>query len=277
MKTKQQIQDDPQLRRQHAMEGVLRRLAATEHAQALVLRGGLTAQLWVAPARRPTQDVDFLALGPSASRGDASQPAAGAARLREVLSVQLDDGVTFQAESLLWEVIFPETVKPGARVLVGYQSLGQPEVLQIDIGYGDPLVPEAEWLDYPTLLPGPSARVQVAGPELGFAWKVHGLFEFGAGRWRAKDLHDLWLFVRHAHLDPGRLRSAIATAFSARGLSLSSADRLLSGEFGHSKGAERKWKALRKHRQDPTIPEGHREICEEVAAYLRPVFAQLGA
>lgn len=57
---------------------------------------------------------------------------------------------------------------------------------QIDLAVGDPMCV-------------PPRRIAVAGvgdvlacaPETLFGWKLHGLCEFGPGRWRAKDLFDL--------------------------------------------------------------------------------------
>jgi len=80
-----------------ALEGVLRRLAASPRAESLVLEGGvLLASL---DARRPTRDVDLT------TSSLPSDPEAVRAVIGEVLRMRVDDGVTFDLASLHAEAI----------------------------------------------------------------------------------------------------------------------------------------------------------------------------
>jgi len=183
------------------------------------------------------------------------------------------DGLRFHAGAVRSELTWTETPFPGSRFHVSATMDTQDVLLQVDVGYDDPLVPPPVWVDYPTVL-GPAVRVLACRPELGCAWKVQGLFE--GKHWRAKDLHDIFLIARHSPLDRPALTEAVRVAFESRGTPLSAAGRLLRGEFGASRTSRLKWRKFRQERSDPAIPADHREVVAFVAAVLRPVFAALG-
>src|SRR5262249_1614166 len=176
----------------HILHGVLRRWSRSVHTEDFVLRGGLMTQLWTGPSRRFTRDIDFLGLY-------ARDPGATLNRLHYMLAVAVDDGLSFDLDSLRAAGLWQETAFAGHRLTLIVRSGGeQKRTLQIDVGFGDPLVPPAQWIDYPCLIGSP-VRVQAIRPELLTAWKLHGLFERGARRWQAKDLYDLQLLTTHCH------------------------------------------------------------------------------
>ena len=232
------------LSRAAAMDHILRRTAQTDAAAQWVLRGGVLARWWCLPYPRPADDVDFLALY------DFDQPRTDG----------LIAGLGI-AQASPTEVIWAETDSPGLR----YQLRIGAEVIQVDIGFGDPLTDPPRWWDCPTDS-GP-ARLQVVRPSTGLAWKLHGLFEFEDGHWRSKDLHDIVLFLQHADLDRARLPAAIRLAFDSRDTPIGAIDRLLCDEMGHSRGSRGNWQQLSQKRAD-VLPM--REAFSIAAAQLRP-------
>lgn len=209
-----------------AIEAILRRLAASPQRELFVVRGGIVTAHYVSPHPRPSADLDLLAELPF-------EPDDLGRRLAEVVALALDDGATLVHERE--EIIWAETEFPGLRSFWRHHPTEPP--LQVDIGWGDPLVDGPLAVE---LLPGLSLRC--CRPETMFAWKVHGLFEHGPGHWRAKDLHDLDLLSRFASLDQDRVTRALVVAFESRGDSLALIDRLLDDELGHSRGSRRKWR-----------------------------------
>ncbi|MDY7232565.1 nucleotidyl transferase AbiEii/AbiGii toxin family protein [Hyalangium rubrum] len=245
-----------------AAMGLLRRLARSPVAEELILRGGMMMRLWSGSVPRPVEDIDFLARFPF----DA---AATVARLESLCRVEVEDGMRFGA--LRSEVIWAETAFPGMRVFVevALRDTEQPLELRIDTGFGDPMDPPAMWMDHP-LEEGTAARVLACRPETLFAWKVHGLFERGPGRFRPKDLFDVYLLARHAPLDAALLPRALRLAFDSRGDSLELTSRLVAGEFGQSPWSLEKWARFRN-----SLPEGRpeqlSEVVTSVARVLGPV------
>ena len=235
------------------MEAILRAVAQVpEAASAWVLRGGLLSQWWSQPYPRPADDVDFLALYPfDQARSD---------RLIDALP-----GVVRAADT---EVIWEETASPGLR----YQLRAHGAQVQVDLGFGDPLDPPPVWWTYPSL-EAPQPRLQVIRPETGAAWKLHGLFEELERHWRSKDLHDLWLILHHATLDPALLSGAIRLAFESRRTPLWVMDRLMAGAKGQSRSSQKRWERLQAELPPPIPPL--REAADTLARRLAPVVEAL--
>jgi hypothetical protein len=51
--------------------------------------------------------------------------------------------------------------------------------VQVDVGIGDAVVPEPEWLEYPSLLDFPMPRLKVYRPETAIAEKLHAMGHAG--------------------------------------------------------------------------------------------------
>jgi hypothetical protein len=242
---------------------VLRRLARTPERESFVLRGGLMMRLWSGPVPRPVEDLDFLGRFPV----DAADTVT---RLESVLRIGVEDGFSFGA--LKSEVIWAETAFPGVRVFVETRLPGVDGSfeLRIDTGFGDPMDPGPAWTEY-DVGEAEAARVLACRPETLLGWKVHGLFERGKGRFRPKDLFDVYLLTRYAPLDVPLLPRALRLAFESRGDSLALMERLMAGEFGRSPWSHEKWARYR-HSQPEGRPEALAEVVAAVATALRPTW-----
>ncbi len=247
---------------------VLRRLARSSEVEALVLRGGLMMRLWSGPVPRPVEDLDFLARFPFDAAGTVS-------RLESVLRVEVGDGFSFGA--LRSEVIWAETPFPGVRAFVETRLPGVEGAfeLRIDTGFGDPMEPGPAWTEY-DVGEGGVARVLACRPETLVGWKMHGLFERGKGRFRPKDLFDVYLLTRYAPLEAELLPRALRLAFESRGDSLEVMERLMMGEFGRSPWSLEKWARYRAS-QPEGRPEALADVVSAVASALRPVWEKASA
>jgi hypothetical protein len=248
------------------MLGWLRRVARSPHRERLVLRGSLLTSAWC-PGRRAA-DVDHLVLD-----GFAHDEARA---LVDMLLAAPDDSVTFDGATIEHAVIWAETPSPGLRTkVIGRDAAGATALLQIDLGQGDELV-------HPPVPVSIDACPTVLGvtPETMFGWKTDGLFEFGHGSWRAKDLYDLWLIDRHVALSQEAVVIAVRTAFAHQGMALSVADRFLfDTSWGASRGSRRRWESFGRRSgiaaSSPGLP-GLLETIAHVRARLLPIFAALG-
>ena len=204
-----------------------------------ILRGGLVMRRYLAPMPRPVEDVDYLLLVDDMEG------------LRELARSAYD---------VDYETTWEETQHPALRadIPVGGASV------RIDLGWGDPMpIPPVD-MTFGDII------VRVPAAEQLFAWKVHGLFERGRGRWRAKDLYDLYGMIENADMDRDLIPECIATAFESRGDDAEAMTAVFfAGEMGLSRGSRRKWRKLRETR--PDAPEDHLPILEAVRSYLRPL------
>jgi len=248
------------------LQGFVRRLARSAHAQRFVVRGSLVTAEWC-PGARPAADVDLVGTGPW-------DPDAARVAIREVLR-ERDDVTSFDAEIASFEVIWADTPFPGLRTKIRGSLAADGATtreLQIDLGYGDPLAvpPVATTI-------GGDGPVLAVRPETMFGWKAHGLFEFGRGQWRAKDLYDLWLLAERVPMDGSAVVRSVEVAFASRGLPLSAADRFLFDDrWGGSRGSRRRWESFaRKSGLGEAVPRIEVAV-GVVRARLASVLAALG-
>lgn len=170
----------------YATERLLYRLSRSQYAERFVLKGALLLLVWLGETIRPTRDADLLGFG--------ELDAEALARIfREICDVHVQpDGLSFDAASVRVAAIRPEDAYGGQRVTLRV-LLGKTRIrVQVDVGIGDAVTPEPEWLEYPSLLDFPRPRLRAYGPETVIAEKVHAMVVLGTGRLLDKD----WTFAR---------------------------------------------------------------------------------
>ncbi len=75
------------------LERLLYRLSVSDHAGNYLLKGALLFSLWYDQPKRPTRDVDLLGFG-------ADDTATAVSVFREICSIQVDDGIVFDQQSV---------------------------------------------------------------------------------------------------------------------------------------------------------------------------------
>ena len=140
------------------------------------MKGAILFDLWFGMPHRPTRNADFLGLG------EMDALALGNV-IRRVSAIECDDGMTFDAASVVVEDIREETRYGGLRVrLTGHLGNAR-SALQLDVGYGDAVTPGAEEADFPALLDGvPAARLKVYPRVTVVAEKLESVASFRHGK-----------------------------------------------------------------------------------------------
>jgi hypothetical protein len=119
----------------YAIERVLYRLSRSPHASRFVLKGALLFELWTGQRHRSTLDVDLLSL----ASDDVDRLVK---TFREILSAKVgDDGLVIDAASVQGEQIREEQRYHGVRLTATATLAGARIPLQIDIGFGDSIIP----------------------------------------------------------------------------------------------------------------------------------------
>ena len=194
----------------YATERFLYRLSRSRHADRFVLKGALLLLVWLGETIRPTRDADLLGYG------DVSDDAL-AATFAEICGAEVEpDGMTFEASSIRIDAIRPEDDYGGQRVtLLG--RLGPARLrVQVDVGIGDAVSPDPEWLDYPSLLDLPRPRLRAYRPETAIAEKVHAMVVLGRANTRLRDFLDVWGLAHGFAFDGTILAGAIGATFERR-------------------------------------------------------------
>jgi len=198
----------------YGMERLLYRIEASGHSEAFVLKGAMLFALWHDVPSRPTRDVDLLGFGDLTHQ-----------RLRVIFadactaSVE-DDGLFFDPDSIKTVDIRDDQEYNGIRVrLLGF--LGRARLpVQIDVGFGDALIPEPEWIDYPAILDYPAPRLRAYHPATVLGEKLNATVVLGALNSRMKDFYDMHIILTHMDIDDNILREAIRATFERRNVPL---------------------------------------------------------
>lgn len=199
-----------ELATRYAMERFLFRLGRSSHADRFVLKGGLMTLTWAGEHARVTRDIDLLGWG-------VNSVEAVTQRLRDVLQVEAGDGVLFDLASLVGSAITVESPYAGVRVSFAADLGGMRLRMQVDVGFGDAVVPAPDWVDYPELLDLGAPRVLGYPPEATLAEKLHAIVDLQLMNSRMKDYYDLWTAVRVGNTTPESLGRAVRHTFAKRG------------------------------------------------------------
>lgn len=197
-----------------ALERLLCRVAASRHADRFLLKGALLFSLWYDEPHRPTRDADLLGFGP-ATAGDL------VATFREITAIELDDGIVFDPESVRAAAIRQEDSYGGLRVRMNARINKVRCALQIDVGFGDAVTPDAQTAVFPALLDdlgAPSLRVCPVYTVI--AEKYQAMVLLGLANTRMKDFYDLAVIATRTTLEGVLLARAIAATFDRRGTPL---------------------------------------------------------
>ncbi len=237
-----------------AMERFLYRLSESEHADKFVLKGALMLTAWNAPLLRPTMDIDLLGR-------TGNDIGSIAAIVRQICAghVEPDDGIVFDPATVQGERIAEAAEYEGVRVRF-HATLDAARIqMQLDIGFGDAVVPAAVPTIYPTILDLPAPHLMAYSRETAIAEKFEAMVKLGELNSRMKDFFDIWLLSRSFDFDGSRLREAIEMTFKRRGTALPKAEPIaLTPEFSSNSQKQTQWAGFirrMKLREVPSLPE----------------------
>ena len=253
----------------YAMERFLYRLAQSKHGKKFLLKGALMLRAWGAPLARPTVDIDLL--GRTANEIEQL-----VAAMREVCNQKVaDDGLTFDAGSMQGERIAEEAEYEGVR-LTFRANLGNARVpMQVDIGFGDVVVPGPEALEYPTILDFPAAKLQGYPRETAIAEKFHTMVKLGLLNSRMKDYYDIWTLCRQFDFSGPTLADAIRRTFENRDTEVDGSPVGLSEEFARDEAKNKQWQAFVKKLRLDIAPADLADVVAQVSAFLQPITSGL--
>ena len=133
----------------YMLEGFLARLATSDHTQQLVLKGG--ALLAAFGTRRPTRDIDFAAR----SLSNDGHHILEVVRAIATRAPAEDDGLVFDPNSAIADVIRDDEEYSGVRVSINVELATARSRFHVDVNVGDPIWPAPELVEVPRLLGGP--------------------------------------------------------------------------------------------------------------------------
>ena len=245
-----------------ALERLLFRLGKSAHADRFVLKGAMLLMTWFHDPYRGTRDLDLLGFGDP-------DPDAMLAVFREILEQDADDGVQFDGGALRVDRIREELEYGGLRLRTTAEISGAKIKVAIDIGFGDAVEPNAEVVDYPSMLDLPAPRLRAYARETVIAEKFQAIVALGLANTRMKDFYDIWILSRSFVFEDDRLPRAIAATFARRGTPIPvELPDALSPVFAADAQKQQQWRAFI---EDVAHNPGElTEIIGDLAAFLMP-------
>lgn len=252
----------------YATERLLYRLSRAPDADRFVLKGALLLTVWLGETIRPTRDADLLGRG-SLGTDDL------AAIFGVICAVAVEpDGLIFDPASIQVAPIRPEDTYGGQRVTL-VARLGSARVrVQVDVGLGDAVTPDPEWIDYPSLLDMPRPRLRAYRPETTIAEKVHAMVTLGRTNSRMKDFFDLHALAMRKEFHGVVLTDAVRATFGRRRTALPTEPPVaFTGDFAAVEGKRAQWTGFVRRNRLRAAPENLDGVIELLRIFAVPILA----
>jgi predicted nucleotidyltransferase component of viral defense system len=220
------------------MERFLYRLSKSQFRDSFILKGALLLTAWRAPQSRPTMDIDLM------GRIDNSLEHIRVV-VEEICGLVVEqDGVEFREETIQIQRIKEDAEYEGARVRLTAMVAKARLVVQIDIGFGDAIVPRPDEIEYPVLLEFPVPKLLAYPRETVVAEKLEAITVLGVLNSRMKDYFDLMLLSQLYEFDGAVLHRAVRATFKRRSTEVEPLPIGLSDDFALVPGKAAQWKAF---------------------------------
>lgn len=259
--------EDPNLTlTRFALERLLYRLAQSQFSDQFILKGAMLFSLWAESPHRPTRDLDLLGFGEPSIDGLA-------AIFQNLCNLMVEpDGLTIDSDSVHVSEIREGQTYLGLRVKL-VARLGTARIpVQVDIGFGDTVIPEATEIDYPTLLELPAPRIRAYPPETVVAEKLQAMVALGMQNSRMRDFYDLWTIARNFSFEGATLVTAVRATFDRRLTAIPQAlPTALSDEFATDEHKKNQWKGFLARSQLENTDIELTQVIDQLRPFLMPV------
>ncbi|PYS47479.1 MAG: nucleotidyl transferase AbiEii/AbiGii toxin family protein [Acidobacteria bacterium] len=232
-----------------AMERFLYRLSISPHRDHFILKGALLMTAWHAPQARPTVDIDLA--------GRTSNDPEHIRRIiQEICSIEVSpDGIHFDPATVKVARIKEDAEYEGVRAR-SQATLSRARIeMQIDIGFGDIVVPKPRSLEYPVILNFPAPVLLGYPRETVIAEKLQALTMLGILNSRLKDYFDIWLLSRLYSFEGATLADAIRATFENRSTPVDPEPPGLTEIYSSDPARLRQWSAFQRRNRISTAPE----------------------
>jgi len=248
-----------------AMERFLYRLSKSTFADRFVLKGALLLTAWRAPLSRPTMDIDLAGRTSNELNHIAELMGAVCGMATE------PDGIEFVPASIEVSRIKEDADYEGVRVRF-HATLARARIpMQIDIGFGDVIVPAPSELEYPTLLDFPAPLLYAYPRETVVAEKLEALTKLGLLNSRMKDYYDLALLSRMYPFNGEQLIAAISATFRHRGTRIEAEPAGLTDAYYEDPARALQWRAFVRRSRFTEQPDDLRQLVFEVRRFASPL------
>lgn len=246
----------------YAMERFLFRFSKSTYVDNFILKGALMLSAWQSPQNRPTMDIDFLGMISNSKENIQNI-------MIDIMSIEFDDGITFDPSSTKLDKIKEDAEYEGWRVSFKANLNTMKINMQLDIGFGDQVYPAPEYQHLPTLLNSPEPKIRCYSKESAIAEKFEAMIKLDNLNSRMKDFFDVWLLSKQFKFDSNKLSKAIQLTIATRQTAIPNVVTAFSSEFAEEKQIQ--WDAFRRRLDLDYAPASFSVVVEEIHQFLKPV------
>ncbi len=250
----------------YSVERFLTRLSRSSFAEQFVLKGAMLYIPWKLNEKRTTMDLDLLGYGSPDLKHLKNV-------FQQICTIAVeDDGLIFNKDTICIKPIREEAIYDGVRVVIRVFLGDMPVKLQVDVGFGDAVVPAPQKAEFPALLFENGPVISSYSPETVIAEKFNAMVILGMANSRMKDYYDIWMLSRNFTIHAFELKDAVKMTFIKRETVLPQTIPVaITDDFFTNKAKIKQWKGfLRKQKLLDSAPE-LKEIGEILRNFLLPI------
>jgi predicted nucleotidyltransferase component of viral defense system len=250
-------------------ERFLYRLSQSSSSSNFCLKGGALFYAWEGLSARPTKDIDLLGRNTSNSHENLLQI------FNTIANIEFEaDGVRFDEKSLITSEIVKEGNYQGVRVtLIAYLE-NIKEKVQVDIGFGDAVIPNPEFMTFPTLLDLDAPIILAYSPESVVAEKFHAMLDLGELNSRMKDFHDVHFLIKSGKLRTEFLEESILTTLRQRNFKSKTNISLFLPDFASNLKRQSMYLSFLE-KANLSTTDTFEDVCNLIVRELKPIFRKM--
>ena len=253
----------------YAVERFLYRLGRSRHRERFVLKGATLFAIW-GTAYRPTRDIDFTGYG-------SAEPADVINAFREICGTEdAVDTLAFDTEGITAEPIRDGSEYAGLRLRIRAKLGGSEIPIQVDVGFGNAIVPGPEEKEFRTLLGDPPPRILTYPPESVVAEKLNAMVTLGERNSRFKDFYDIHTMAAAFTFERGTLAAAARATFERRATPVpADLPVALTAAFYASEARLAQWRVYVNRNGLTGAPGDFPQVGELIASFLQPIWSDM--
>lgn len=247
-------------------ERFLYRLSMSKYSDNFILKGGFMLHFLNTSEFRPTKDIDFLGLKIKNDSDKLKDI------IKEICSLQYEDGVIFDTKSVEASVIKEGHDYEGTRMKFIARLGSVRNIITIDIGFGDTVLPEPLKKHFTGLLQTDNALLNIYPFETVVSEKFEAIVSLNYMTSRMKDFYDIRFIAHNQEFDLTILKKSIVATFLKRSTKLSGSNIIFSDEFRNDRDKQIQWSAfLRRNKIEVTFD--FKDVVKFIEKFLAPVLS----
>jgi len=248
----------------YAQERFLYRLSKSEYKDNFLLKGGLLLYSMDQFKGRPTKDIDFLLKNQNNNPNNIKKI------IKKIIKIEVEDGISFDLNKIKSQSITEGADYKGQRIKI-VALIGNARVhLQIDIGFGDVVVPEPVKIQYPKLLDFDGPEIIAYSLETVIAEKFDAMISLALLNSRMKDFYDIFQLMFKKKYESEVLKKSIKETLKKRNTKLDSDLLVFSERFKNDPQKNKQWQLFLKRIKKDNLSFDF--VVNNIEKFLRPIY-----